>query len=575
MIPATSEIKMYSNDKNSQYMIAMLKAYGIRYVVASPGGQNIAFNAGVLSDSFFRCYSVIDERSAAYLATGIAEETGEPVVITCTGSTSSRNYLPAMTEAFYRKLPIIAITGTHVSNKYNQEPQFVDRTVTQNDVKVISVDIPVIKDDSDKFKALSLMHAALTSVRRGPVHINLPNVWADALNISTQCLPDDVHAVDVITGDTLNVNDIAKQMAGKNIGIFIGSHKKFSERELDAISGFAQRFNAPVFCDHSSRYNGKNKILTAQIADMLDLPQCPDIMIDIGNVSAEYSSGRLFWGIKIWRISPDGNYCGRFHAPVFKLFDMSEIFFFEHMMAANIKTLPYYGQLKTLLDGIKYPDLPLSNALISQKMAEFMPHGSAIHLTSNCRRNMNFFNLDNSIDTFLNVGVCGIDGSVSTMVGHSLMNPDRLYFVQLGDLAFFYDMNILGNRHIGKNLRILVINNNGGQEFRLYPEFRDKREMIDNIIAASGHNRGGACGWAKSCGFVYMSASDKSEFLDKIRTFCTGEFDAPVLFEVFTTDADEKRGLEMMRTFNKTTVPGAGKKKTKLNMVKKLFKRGQ
>ena len=561
---------MYSNDKNSQYMIAMLKAYGIKYIVASPGGQNIAFNAGVQQDSFFKCWSVIDERSAAYLATGIAEETGEPVVITCTGSTSSRNYLPALTEAFYRKLPIIALTCTHVSNKYNQEPQFVDRSVSQNDVKIISVDIPVIKDEADKFKALSFLHAALTAVRNGPVHINLPNVWSDALSLTTESLPTDVHAVDVITEENLNIEALCEEMSGKNIGVFIGSHKKFSEADLETISAFAERFNAPVFCDHSSKYKGKNKILTAKIADMLDIPQRPDIMIDIGTVSAEYSSGRLFWGTKIWRISPDGNYCGRFHTPVFKLFDMSERFFFDHMKNSTVQTSLYYQKIKSLVDGIKYPDLPLSNALISQKMAEFMPKNSAIQLTSNCRRHMNFFDLDDSIDTYLNVGVCGIDGNVSTMVGHSLINPERLYFVQIGDLAFFYDMNILGNRHIGKNLRILVINNSGGEEFRLYPEFSSKKETVDNIIAAAGHNRGGAKGWAESCNFIYMSASSKPEFLEKIENFCTGDFDKPVLFEVFTKDEDEKEGLRLMRSFNKKAAPETENKKK--SFLKKLLK---
>ena len=126
---------MITDDKTTQYLIAMLKAYKINKIVASPGMQNAGFNLIVQDNSFFECHSVIDERSAAYVASGMAYETNEPVVITCTGATASRNYLSAMTEAYYRKLPIIAITFTHYGNKFNLEPQYVDRSIIQNDIK--------------------------------------------------------------------------------------------------------------------------------------------------------------------------------------------------------------------------------------------------------------------------------------------------------------------------------------------------------------------------------------------------------------------------------------------------------
>ncbi|MBQ7126339.1 hypothetical protein IJO12_04565, partial [bacterium] len=103
-------LSISSNDKTIYYLISMLKAYGIKNIVASPGMQNSKFNAVVQEDDFFSCYSVVDERSAAYFATGISYETTQSVVITCTGATASRNYLSALTEAYYRKIPIIAIT---------------------------------------------------------------------------------------------------------------------------------------------------------------------------------------------------------------------------------------------------------------------------------------------------------------------------------------------------------------------------------------------------------------------------------------------------------------------------------
>ena len=98
--------KYYTNERNVQIVIALLKAYNIRKVIASPGTTNMTFIGSIQNDPFFEIYSSVDERSAAYIACGLAAESGEPVVISCTGATASRNYMPGLTEAYYRKLPI-------------------------------------------------------------------------------------------------------------------------------------------------------------------------------------------------------------------------------------------------------------------------------------------------------------------------------------------------------------------------------------------------------------------------------------------------------------------------------------
>ena len=100
----------YSTDKSVQIVLSLLKAHGIKRIIASPGTTNQKLVVSMQSDPFFEIYSSVDERSAAYIACGLAEETGDPVVITCTGATASRNYMSGLTEAFYRILPILAIT---------------------------------------------------------------------------------------------------------------------------------------------------------------------------------------------------------------------------------------------------------------------------------------------------------------------------------------------------------------------------------------------------------------------------------------------------------------------------------
>ena len=103
---------LYSNQKNVQILISLLKAFDIHNVIVSPGVKNISFVGSIQNDAWFKLYSCVDERSAAYMACGIASETKQPVVLTCTEATAPRNYFPGLTEAFYRKLPIIAVTST-------------------------------------------------------------------------------------------------------------------------------------------------------------------------------------------------------------------------------------------------------------------------------------------------------------------------------------------------------------------------------------------------------------------------------------------------------------------------------
>ncbi len=131
--------KYYTDEENTLIVIALLKANGIRKIIASPGATNVTFVASVQHDSFFEVYSAADERSAAYMACGLAHELGEPVVISCTGATSSQNYTPGLIEAYYRKLPVLAITSTQMLCRVGHHvAQVTDRSSLPNDTQRLS-----------------------------------------------------------------------------------------------------------------------------------------------------------------------------------------------------------------------------------------------------------------------------------------------------------------------------------------------------------------------------------------------------------------------------------------------------
>ena len=530
------------------YLIAMLKAYGIKMIIASPGIQNSRFNSMIQEDDFFKCISVYDERSAAYVANGIATESNQPVVITCTGATSSRNYLPALTEAYYRKVPIIALTFFNTeSNKYNFATQFLDRSVSQNDIKTIDVELPVIRSEVDKKRCLTYINAALYTAmyKNEPVHINCPSF----LNFDEPIpeLPTDIWVTKYYEED---FEYLKNELSNKKAAIFIGAHRKFTEIEETAISDFATSWSMPVFCDYTSNYNGKNKILIFKALNTHRFKNKPDLIIDIGELS---DNRGLFTGQEVWRVAPNGEFKTRCDKPVSKTFNCNEKYFFKALLNDSNRTSCYYDEVKASIDNLKTPDLPLCNGLVCEQLSKYLPHNCSLHLAIlNSFKNMNYFDLDKTIDTSCNTGGFGIDGAVSTLIGQSFCNPEKLYFGLIGDLAFFYDMNALGHRDIKNNVRIIVVNNNKGVEFRLHPKVEPyMREKTDFLISAAGHNKGGAQGWAESCGFHYMNASTKEDFLLQINEFCNGTFDKPVLFEVYTTTEDEQKGLDLLQTYNR------------------------
>ena len=141
----------FTAQRNIQIVISLLKQNGIKRVVTSPGMTDVPINLSLQHDPYFELYSCVDERSAAYMACGMAGETGEPVALTCTGATASRNYMPGLTEAYYRHLPILAITCSQPSGRIGHYVnQVTDRTLLPRDVANVSVTAKLINSAEDE-----------------------------------------------------------------------------------------------------------------------------------------------------------------------------------------------------------------------------------------------------------------------------------------------------------------------------------------------------------------------------------------------------------------------------------------
>ena len=406
----------YTDEKNVQILVGLMKAHGVRKIVASPGTTNITLVYCLQYDSYFEVYSAADERSAAYMACGLAEESGEPVALSCTGATASRNYAPGLTEAFYRKLPILAITSTqHIGRVGHNVAQVIDRSQPMKDIVKHSLHVPTIRDDEDKWAYTVAMNNALLELRRcggGPVHINLTTTYSN--NFSVKELPKVQVIRRICTGDEF------PELQAKKVGIFVGAHSKWNDKLIELVDDFCQKYNAVVMRDNTSNYKGKYgvnaNIVTSQQQYNSSIKSM-DILIHIGNVSGAYMG---FFQKETWRVNPDGEVRDTFKKLSY-VFEMEEEAFFEYYVKQaehSDKEISYYQEAREEYTKLynRIPELPFSNAWIAKETMSHIPENTVMHFgILNSLRTWNFFEMPDSVFGYCNTGGFGIDGCVSAL----------------------------------------------------------------------------------------------------------------------------------------------------------------
>lgn len=552
----------YSIEKNTQVLLALMKAHGIKKIMISPGGTNICFVSSVQSDPFFEIYSSSDERSAAYIACGLAAESGEPVAINCTGATASRNYMPGLTEAYYRKLPILAITCSQYLERIgHNNPQVTDRIHLPTDVAKLSVQLPMIRNGQDLWSCETKVNQALTELKRhggGPVHINV--MTAFSTDCSTKALP----AVKVIR--RICYNDPLPDIESGRIGIFVASHMRWNDELTASVEAFCEKYNAVVLCDQTSNYRGKYHVLAPLLLTQkagAEKKISFDLLIHLGDITGAYMQINAK---QVWRVNPDGEIRDTF----FKLryvFEMEEKDFFIRYSRLEISGERNFG------DGIqaklwqeryqevysKIPELHFSNKWVAKETAPLIPEDSILYLgILDSLRSWNLYEIHRSVTVYANTGGFGIEGGISSLLGCSFNNPEKLYFGIFGDLGFFCDMNVLGNRHLGKNLRIMIVNNGSGAEFYSKNSFYSAifGKTVGKYCAAEGHfgNKSEQLvrDYAQNLGFDYMSAGTKEEYKDIVKTFTDPDIgEKPILIEVFTDSWNEAEQREIIETLER------------------------
>ena len=548
--------------KTFQLLIPMLKEYDIRHIVISPGSRMREFVLAVEEDNFFTTYNVTDERSASYFAIGLSQQLGLPVVITCTSSTATTNYVPGVTEAFYQNVPIIVLTGDRDPYMLGQqEDQMINQVGMYNRVVRKSVTLPIVKDKADEWYCQRLLNEALLEMnhhKSGPVHINVPVpaviYWANDVRISEYPKVRKINRYELKSHyKKLLDYKIKELLEAKKILIFAGQNvRPFNVKCLET---FFERFNCVVHAEHMGNINSDCCFNLAGASEVIPDEKfdeyVPDILITFNGtlaISRTLKEGLRNKVFKHWLIDETGDVIDAYKnlSDIFECTPEEFFTYFSNNVNNTKNNKVYYNLWKKTIDGYIPFDIPFSNVYAISYFIKKMPENCNLHLSVlNSIRISQYSILPVGTRVFANIGTDGIDGCLSSFFGQAAASSCE-NFIIIGDLSFFYDMSSLRIKHNKCNCHILLINNHGGNEFYMQPIM----PTTPQGLGASHENSAKA--WAESVGFKYLSASSEQEYNNVIETFVAKNQKQPIILEVFTDQLiDRKSVFALKDTYRK------------------------
>lgn len=554
----------YSLKENVRLLVSLLKSYGIRHVVLSSGNRNIPLVHMVEHDDYFTCYSIVDERSAGFFALGLIERLHCPVAVCCTSGTAVCNYTSAVAEAYYQKLPLVVLTADRPAYFLNQnEDQMIPQQEMLSSVTKLSVQLPAISNAQDYWYCANRIHAAFLELDHhgtGPVHINI-QIDDKATNVSDALYEQPevikrMHRYELGELRQPMWQERVHELTSSRIMIVYGQNGKVTQQEQTLLNTFTQNFNCVIVKDHLANLHCEHVIplyAALQVLSDAELDKLfPDIIISLHGNSVLYQPLKAAVAKRIhqvaqWLVSEDGAVRDSLRClrEVFECTPQEFLTYFTRCDGASEHS--YAKQWLAVTENLRDPEPAYSSLYAVKRLMEDMPEHSIFHIAnSSSVRYANMFPLKDSITVYCNRGTNGIDGSFSSFMGNAAASAE-LCFLLIGDLSFFYDMNACWNRYCGKNIRILLNNNEGAELFHY--SYGNKISSINQHIAAA--HDATARGWVESRGFRYVSAHNEEEFEAAFAEFLQ-QGDQPVLFEVFTHKDEDARVVHEYYENNRT-----------------------
>jgi 2-succinyl-5-enolpyruvyl-6-hydroxy-3-cyclohexene-1-carboxylate synthase len=539
---------MFPKHLHAQQLLLMLMKKGIENVIISPGSRNAPLILGFANNPYFKCYSIVDERCAAHVALGMAQQLRKPVAMVCTSGSALLNYYPAIAEAFYSEIPLIVISADrpvhkidiadgqtirqqHVfANHILEEIQLVPLTDTDTDAAII------LNED----KLNTLLNAAIHN--NGPVHINIPfeeplYEMVEEAQIIVNSTTTDIAPIKIDIDDFLIDY---KQSLSKLVIISTLYKDALSTQDLDLLlsdpsvlvmSEVSANVIHPKIIWSIDTLIAPMELDSSQIQDLN-----PDLVITIGGmiVSKKIKQFlRKVEGLTHYHIGENKAYDTFFALKSHIALPPSELIEllpkqYESSDYQSYWVSNFHTKLKSrnvYLNQIQWSDFKAFDLIFKD-----MPADRLLQLgNSSTIRYAQLFPMNDSHVIFSNRGTSGIDGCTSTAVGAAIKSHLPCIFVT-GDISFFYDSNALWNNYIPNDFKIILINNSGGGIFRILPGHRDSEEF--DTFFETKHNLD-ASHLCKMFNVDYHRVEEESAFAKAYSKFLNNN-DNPQLIEIFT-----------------------------------------
>jgi len=542
---------MISNKAGLQHIAELFIREGVEHIIISPGSRNAPMMLTFPEYEEFKCYSIIDERSAGFIALGIAQKTKKPVVLNCTSGSALLNYAPAIAEAYYQNIPLIVLSADRPENLIDRGD---GQCIKQKDVfhNIIRKSFHLPENPKSEAEITIYQNKIIEAINTslspfpGPVHINVPL----AEPIYTTHEKKDILLIknSLKTLNAINVSDkinsLKKTWAKVAKKLIIIGQQAYDAELNHLLSKLLERGDTVVLSESTSNISAQGTInnidrVLSQINEENELNFLPSILITIGGhiVSKKIKAFlRTASDYEHWHIGLNSQANDTFFHLKNQIQSPAKHILTD-LLETDINRDNSYSSLwkkatnnAELLHQQFINKSPYSDLLVFESIRKSIPK-TAINLhfsNSTPIRYSQLFNYNENTHIDCNRGVSGIDGSISTALGASFINDTKTCIIT-GDLSFFYDSNSLWNNYLHADFRIIVINNGGGGIFR----FIDGPMQSKHLDYFETTHQRSAKSIAIESGLTYTSCIDISDLELSLLNFFE-EQDKGQLLEIFT-----------------------------------------
>ncbi|AWH85764.1 2-succinyl-5-enolpyruvyl-6-hydroxy-3-cyclohexene-1-carboxylic-acid synthase [Flavobacterium album] len=527
----------------AQSIIEICLAKGVNNIVISPGSRNAPLTIGFANNPNFTCYSIADERCAAFFATGMAQQLKKPVAVVCTSGSALLNYYPAVAEAFYSQIPLIVISADRPHDKIDIGD---GQTIRQENVYAnhILYNANLLEDASAENDNKINQAINISITQKGPVHINAP--FEEPLYETITELSIQAPVFSTIVEEPEVQEDltpyVTKWNAAKKKLVLVGVNDPgtIDKAVIEILANdpsVVVMTETPANLHHKNFLGSIDTIITPFTHEDFEAWR-PDILLTFGGMVVSKR-------VKAWlrKYSPQEHW----HIDELRAYDTFGALTKHFTTDANIflknflpQTEPVqsdYNQAAQELKAyrqVKHDEylskIPFSDFKAFEIILPALPHNSMLQISNSASiRYAQLFEMRDDIEVFCNRGTSGIDGSTSTAVGAAVGSQKETVLIT-GDISFLYDSNALWNNYIPKDFKIIIINNGGGGIFRILPGHSEN--AVFNTYFETAHNLT-AEHLAKMYGFGYQSASNENDVKTALSSFMerSGQ---PKILEIFT-----------------------------------------